>query len=129
MGGTQQYPLSFYKNPYDADKFKSYFEEVNLNPKFKKLNNLISEFVTDYGLVSFDILDVSNHRHLNKISMLVDKANGYLYNNSGLQKEEKFSDIRNLIAQGEAEYGDDDDYDEEYEDVKDKEDKEDKEVK
>ena len=45
------------------NKFKEHFDQINMNPKFKKLNNLISEFVTDYGLVTFDILDVSNHKH------------------------------------------------------------------
>lgn len=104
------YPLSFYKNPHDEEKFREVMDNSNINPKFKKLNKLISEFVIDYGLVSFDILDVKNQKHLNKIATLVDKANGYIYLDTGSLQEEKYIEIRNLIAKSDLLEEEDDEY-------------------
>ena len=101
--------MSFYKNPADDEKIKLYLDEANLNPKFKSLNKRISEFVIDYGLVAFSILDVKNQKHINKIMMQIDSANGYIYSDSGPQKEEKFQEIRNVIAKHDIDYDDDDD--------------------
>ena len=108
--GELPFDVSFFKNPGENEKIKEYIDEANINPKFKKLNKLISEFVIDYGLVSFDVLDVKNQKHINKIMTLIDSANGYIYGNSGPQKEEKFQEIRNVIAKHDLEYDDDDDY-------------------
>lgn len=104
------FPLSFYKNPSDSEILKEQLDLMNINPKFKKLNKLISEFVIDYGLVSFDVLDVKNQVKLNKIAMLVDKANGYIYLDTGRLNDEKYIDIRNSLAKNKLEF-DEDDYD------------------
>jgi hypothetical protein len=67
--------------------------------------------VIDYGLVGFDILDVTNQKQLNKIASLIDKANGYIYQNTGKLKEEKYIEIRNEIAKNdEIEDEDEDEY-------------------
>jgi hypothetical protein len=104
------FPISFYKNPNDYEKLEQFISQENLNPKFKKLNKLISEFVIDYGLVSFDIMEVTNQKHLNKIATLVDKANGYIYQNTGKVEDEKYIEIRNQIAKGDLEEDEDDEY-------------------
>ena len=104
------FPINFYKNPFDYNQFEEFLNNANMNPKFKKLNKLISEFVIDYGLVSFDILDVQNQKHLNKIACLIDKANGYIYFDKGRVEDEKYIEIRNQIAKNEI----DDDEDNEY---------------
>lgn len=101
------FPLSVYKNPVDYEKFEDVLNEQNINPKFKKLNKLISEFVIDYGLVSFDLLDVKNQKLLNRIANLVDKANGYIYLDQGKIEDEKYIEIRNQIAKEDFEYDDD----------------------
>jgi GPN-loop GTPase len=105
-----QFPLSFFKNPDNSTILNEQLDLMNINPKFKKLNKMISEFVIDYGLVSFDVLDVKNQVKLNKIATLVDKANGYIYLYTGRLNEEKYIDIRNTLAKNEMEY-DEDDYD------------------
>jgi len=107
------FPLSFYKNPCEFERLHECLDEANLNPKFKTLNKLISEFVIDYNLVSFDVLDVNNQRHLNKIASLIDKANGYIYLNTGKIQDEKYIELRNTIAKNDVDE-DNDDEDEEY---------------
>ena len=78
------------------------------------MNKLISEFVIDYSLVSFDVLDVNNQRHLNKIATLIDKAIGYIYMNTGKLEDEKYVEVRNTIAKNDFDYENDEDEDEEY---------------
>ena len=107
--GELPFDISFYKNPADDEKIKDYLNEANLTPKFKALNKRISEFVIDYGLVAFSIMDVKNQKHINKIMMQIDNASGYIYSDSGPQKEEKFHELRNIIAKHDTGYDDDDD--------------------
>jgi hypothetical protein len=104
------FPLSFYKNPNEYERLNEVIDDANLNPKFKKLNKLICEFVVDYSLVSFNVLDVKNQRHLNKLSSLIDKANGFIYANLGKVNDEKYLEIRDTIAKNDMEYDSDDEY-------------------
>jgi len=107
--GDLAFDLAFFKNPADNEKIKLYLDEANMNPKFKALNKRISEFVIDYGLVAFTLLDIKNQKHINKVMIQIDTANGYIYSYSGPQKEEKFVEIRNIIAKNDLEYDQDDD--------------------
>jgi len=108
------FPLNFYKNPCEYDKLNEFFDEANMNPKFKTLNKLLSEFVIDYSLVSFDVLDVNNQRHLNKIASLIDKANGFIYLNTGKIVDEKYIELRNTIAKNDLDYDNNEDEDDDY---------------
>jgi hypothetical protein len=108
--GELPFDLGFYKNPADDEKIKFYLDEANLNPKFKALNKRISEFVIEHGLVGFSILDVKNQKLLNKIMSQIDSASGYIYSDSGPQKEEKYVEIRNVIAKQDIAFDDDDEY-------------------
>jgi GTPase SAR1 family protein len=103
------FPLSFYKNPNDVDMLTEILDSLNINPKFKKLNKLISEFVIDYGLVSFDTINVQNQKHLNKVATLIDKANGYIYLDTGSLADEKYIEIRNQIAKNDLDFENEDD--------------------
>ena len=47
----------------------------------------MSEFIAYYGLITFSLLDLNNPKHLNRTSILADKANGYIYNK---ELEEQF---------------------------------------
>lgn len=105
------FPMNVYKNPLDSEKFIEHLNECNINPKYKKLNKLITEFVLDYGLVSFDVLDVKNQKRLNKIATLIDKANGYIYLDTGSIKDEKYIELRNEIAKHDFNNEDDEDED------------------
>ena len=110
---TQEFelPLDFYKNPNDETQLKYYFEDLKMNKKFKNLNQKIAEFITDYGLVSFTLLDLSNTRHINRASYLIDKANGYIYMKELVEDENLDSQM--LLGQNDTE--NDDIIDEEYE--------------
>ena len=85
LKATHQFelPLEFYKNPNDETQLKYYFEDLKMNKKFKSLNEKISEFIAEYSLVGFSLLDLSNVRHLNRASYLIDKANGYKSSRKG----------------------------------------------
>ena len=110
---TQEFelPLEFYKNPNDETQLKYYFEDLKMNKKFKNLNQKIAEFITDYGLVSFTLLDLSNTRHINRASYLIDKANGYIYMKELVEDENLDSQM--LLGQNDTE--NDDIIDEDYE--------------
>ena len=106
LKATHQFelPMEFYKNPNDETQLKYYFEDLKMNKK-------ISEFISDYALVSFSLLDLSNVRHLNRASYLIDKANGYIYMKELIENENLDSQI--LLAQNDFE--NEDIIDEEYE--------------
>ena len=104
-------PLDFYKNPNDETQLKYYFEDLKMNKKFKTLNQKIAEFITDYGLVAFTLLDLSNTRHLNRAAYLIDKANGYIYMKELIEDENLDSQM--FLAQNDTE--NDDIIDEDYE--------------
>lgn len=111
----KQYPIQFYKQP-DFEELSQNLDLINTHPKFKTLNRRVSEFVCDYGLVGFTVLDINNHKHLNKIACLVDRANGYILEDIGGSVEEEHLDARNYIARHdlEREYMDDNEDDETY---------------
>ena len=104
-------PLEFYKNPNDETQLKYYFEDLNMNKKFKNLNKKIAEFISDYGLVAFTLLDLSNTRHLNRAVYMIDKANGYIYMKELVDDENLDSQM--FLAQNDIE--NDDIIDEDYE--------------
>ena len=113
LKATHQFelPMEFYKNPNDETQLKYYFEDLKMNKKFKTLNEKIAEFIADYALVSFSLLDLSNVRHLNRAAYLIDKANGYIYMKELIENENFDSQI--LLAQNDFE--NEDVIDEEYE--------------
>ena len=103
--------MDFYKNPNDETQIKYYFEDLKMNKKFKALNERIAEFISEYALVSFSLLDLSNIGHLNRASYLIDKSNGYIYMKELVENENLDSQI--LLAQNQFE--NEDIFDEEYE--------------
>ena len=113
LKATHQFelPMEFYKNPNDETQLKYYFEDLKMNEKFKSLNEKIAEFISDYALVSFSLLDLTNVRHLNRASYLIDKSNGYIYMKEIVENENLDSQI--LLAQNDFE--NEDIIDEEYE--------------
>ena len=113
LKATHQFelPMDFYKNPNDETQIKYYFEDLKMNKKFKALNEKIAEFISEYALVSFSLLDLSNIGHLNRASYLIDKSNGYIYMKELVENENLDSQI--LLAQNQFE--NEDIFDEEYE--------------
>ena len=113
LKATHQFelPLDFYKNPNDETQLKYYFEGLKMNKKFKQLNEKIAEFISDYGLVGFTLLDLSNSRHLNRAAYLIDKSNGYIYMKELIDNE----NLDSQILLGQNDYENEDIIDEEYE--------------
>jgi GTPase SAR1 family protein len=102
-------PLDQFKNPYDTSQFETLLNN-DTNKKFSKLNKIVCDFIFDYNLISYDVLDVSNRKHLNRVAMLVDKANGYLFNTRQGNNEENM-DLRLGIAKNDFEFEHDEEYD------------------
>ena len=113
LKATHQFelPMDFYKNPNDETQIKYYFEDLKMNKKFKGLNEKIAEFISEFALVNFTLLDLSNIEHLNRASYLIDKSNGYIYMKELVENENLDSQI--LLAQNQFE--NEDIFDEEYE--------------
>jgi hypothetical protein len=113
LKATHQFelPMEFYKNPNDETQIKYYFEDLKMNKKFKDLNEKIAEFISEFALVNFTLLDLSNIEHLNRASYLIDKSNGYIYMKELVENENLDSQI--LLAQNQFE--NEDIFDEEYE--------------
>lgn len=101
------FDLSFYKNPNNSDQLRLYLDGMNINPKFKALNKKISEFISDFSLVSFSLFDFKNPKHLNRTAMLIDKSNGYMYSN--IDNGDFNQDGRMLIAQNDFDNEEEDD--------------------
>lgn len=92
--------LELIKQP-DVDVVTELLNNEVKDKKLLKLNRLISEFIFDYSLVGFTILDINNKKHINKISFLVDRANGYIVDSEGGFLSEENIDIRNVFAKSE----------------------------
>ena len=103
LKATHQFelPMEFFKNPNDQTQLKYYFEDLKMNEKFKTLNEKIAEFISDFALVSFSLLDLSNVRHLNRAAYIIDKSNGYIYMKELVENENLDSQI--LLAQNDFE--------------------------
>ena len=112
LKATHQFelPLEFYKNPNDETQLKYYFEDLKMNKKFKSLNEKIAQFISEYGLVGFNLLDLSNTRHLNRAAYLIDKANGYIYMKELIDNE----CLDSQIILGQNDFENEDIIDEEY---------------
>ena len=82
-----------------------------MNKKFKNLNRKIAEIISDYGLVGFTLLDLSNPRHLNRATYLIDKANVYMYMKELINDE----NLDSQMFLGQSDFENEDIIDEEYE--------------
>lgn len=93
--------LELIKQP-DQMILNKLLSEENKNKKLSKLNLLISEFICDYSLLGYSIFDCNNNKHVNKISFLADRSNGYSlegYKAYGNEDNDDDFDLRNYVAQ------------------------------
>lgn len=71
--------LDFYTEVLDLSYL---LDALDMSPgmqKYKKLNAAIVSMIEDYGLVSFQLLDVNKDESLLRLKNFIDKANGYVY--------------------------------------------------
>lgn len=71
--------LDFYTDVLDLRYLVDALDNSPGFQKYKKLNAAIVSMVEDYGLVSFQPLDVNKKESLLRLKNLIDKANGYVY--------------------------------------------------
>lgn len=74
--------LEFYTEVLDLSQL---LEVLDSNPyfaKYKKLNEAIVSLVEGYSLVTYQPLNSNNLESLRRLQKLIDKANGYAFNNS-----------------------------------------------
>lgn len=74
-----QMPLEFYTEVLDLNYLLEQLDESALSKRYRKLNKMIAELVTDYSLVTFTPVAVQNKKTLLNVMKVVDKANGYIY--------------------------------------------------
>lgn len=84
--------LDFYTEVLDLSYLLDALDSSPGMHKYKKLNSAIVSMIEDYGLVSFQPLDVFNNNSLLRLKNCIDKANGYVY---GAGEE---SNVNSLLA-------------------------------
>lgn len=86
------FSLDFYTEVLDLKYLLEVLDKTPGMAKYAKLNKAIVSMIEDYGLVSFQPLDVNRNESLLRLKNIIDKANGYVY----LAGEEK--SINTLLA-------------------------------
>lgn len=94
--GPLPQPLEFFTEAQDLDHLlaaEEDYESSSTNPvsrdpwlsRQRKLNELISDLVTEFGLLSFLTLDVQDKHSMVKVIRAADKANGCIYRELGAE--------------------------------------------
>jgi GPN-loop GTPase len=84
--------LEYYTEVLDLKYLLEALDEKPEYRKYKKLNEAIVSMVEDYGLVTFQPLDVNRTESLARLYKLIDKANGYVF---GANEEQT---VNSLVA-------------------------------
>lgn len=74
-----QFGLDFYSEVLDLQYLLDTLDATAGMAKYRKLNAAIISMVEDYGLVSFQPLDVNSASSLMRLKNVIDKANGFIY--------------------------------------------------
>ncbi|CCF55838.1 hypothetical protein KAFR_0A04030 [Kazachstania africana CBS 2517] len=83
--GKLPFRLDYYTEVQDLDYLLPYIEKEGssvLGKKYSKLTETISELVTDFNLVSFEVLSIDDKESMINLQSVVDKANGYIFGSS-----------------------------------------------
>ncbi len=59
---------------------------------FRSLNAAVCDLVQDFSLVSFSLLNIEDEETVAHICKIIDKANGYVHQQSGLATQSTFED-------------------------------------
>ncbi|CDH10169.1 related to GPN-loop GTPase 2 homolog [Zygosaccharomyces bailii ISA1307] len=83
--GELPFRLDYYTEVQELDYLEPYIEQERSQlgvGRFKKLTESISEMVTDFNLVSFEVLCVDDKESMIHLQNVIDKANGYIFGSS-----------------------------------------------
>lgn len=73
------FSIDFYTQVLDLNYLLEALDNTPGMQKYRKLNAAIVSMVEDYGLVTFQPLDVERKDSLLRLKNIIDKANGYVY--------------------------------------------------
>eukprot|EP01129_Flabellula_baltica_P007082 TRINITY_DN2722_c0_g1_i4.p1 TRINITY_DN2722_c0_g1~~TRINITY_DN2722_c0_g1_i4.p1 ORF type:complete len:124 (+),score=14.85 TRINITY_DN2722_c0_g1_i4:334-705(+) len=90
--GKLDFSLEYYANATNLE-FLGDVLDRNMNPKYKALNKCLCETVEDFGLVSFEALDIQDAQSVFRILKLIDKANGFAYTGLDRVEQEKLGNL------------------------------------
>ncbi|GAV55199.1 hypothetical protein ZYGR_0AS05230 [Zygosaccharomyces rouxii] len=83
--GELPFRLDYYTEVQELEYLEPYIEKershLHVN-RFRKLTESISEIVSDFNLVSFEVLCVEDKDSMIHLQSVVDKANGYIFGSS-----------------------------------------------
>lgn len=74
-----QFGIEFYTEVLDLSYLLDCLDTDNFTKKYKKLNSAFVSIIEDYGLVSFQLVNVYKEKSLINVKNLVDKTNGYVF--------------------------------------------------
>ncbi|CCD24916.1 GTPase GPN2 NDAI_0E01000 [Naumovozyma dairenensis CBS 421] len=80
--GELPFRLDYYTEVQDLDYLLPYIEKESssvLSKKYSKLTETISELVSDFNLVSFEVLAIDDKQSMINLQASIDKANGYIF--------------------------------------------------
>ncbi|CCC68121.1 hypothetical protein NCAS_0B00370 [Naumovozyma castellii] len=80
--GELPFRLDYYTEVQDLDYLQPFIEKESssvLGRRYSKLTETISELVSDFNLVSFEVLAVDDKQSMINLQSVVDKANGYIF--------------------------------------------------
>ncbi|CAB4252898.1 similar to Saccharomyces cerevisiae YOR262W Protein of unknown function required for establishment of sister chromatid cohesion [Maudiozyma barnettii] len=80
--GELPFNLDYYTDVQDLDYLLPYVEKESnsiMGKRYAKLTETLSEMVSDFNLVSFEVLAVDDKESMINLQLSVDKANGYIF--------------------------------------------------
>lgn len=83
--GELPFRLEYYIEVQELEYLEPYIEKERSQTgggRFKKLTGSISELITDFNLVSFEVLCVDDKESMIHLQSVIDKANGYIFGSS-----------------------------------------------
>lgn len=84
--GELPFNLNYYTEVQELEYLESHIDKENgntpMNEKYSKLTKSISELITDFNLVSFEVLSIDDKRSMINLQNVIDKANGYIFGTS-----------------------------------------------
>ena len=84
--GELPFKLDYYTEVQDLEYLIPYIEQEGssvLGKRYSRLTEIIGEIVSDFGLVSFEVLSIDDKQSMINLQSVVDKANGYIFGASG----------------------------------------------
>lgn len=81
FAGTLQFPLEFYTQVQDLEYLTTTLRSAPISMKYAGLSEALCTLITDFNLVSFHPLCITDKTSMIKLCLFIDKANGYCYQN------------------------------------------------